>query len=137
MNALQKNAWWMLTWAILACLAVAVAWPWLDVRAAGFFGLLGFAGFGFLFLRRPGYRAVLDERDQAIAVSARDISMRVVYVFFIAGFVAIMLAFGGGPTIPGKWLNLMVWSGFAVTMLVNSTYTLWQYRKDSHDASPT
>ena len=106
MNDLQKSAWWTLIWTILASAAVAIAWPWLGFGAAGFFGLFGFIGFGALFLRRPGFHAVLDERDRVIATSARDLSMRLVYLFFIAGFIAIMFAFGGDPRYP---LNGSIW----------------------------
>jgi len=60
MNALQRQAWWSLSWTLAACAAVAIAWPWLGVPCDGvFFGLLGFTGFAVLFVRRPGYRAQL------------------------------------------------------------------------------
>lgn len=134
MNALQKNAWWTLACTTAACAAVLVAWPYLGYAASGFFGILGLAGFGFLFFRRPGFRAVLDERDRAIAESARDVSMRVAYLFFVLCLSAVLVTFGGAPGIPVKWIGLMAWSGFALAMLANATYTLWNYRKDQGDA---
>lgn len=135
MNALQKSAWWTLGWALAACAAVAAAWPWLGFHATGFFGLLGFAGFAALFLRKSESRAILDERDLAIATGARDLAMRMAYLLFIAGFLAIMLVFGVGPSVPGKWINLLACCGFASTLVVSSVYTLWQYRKDARDAA--
>ncbi|HEX4131733.1 MAG TPA: hypothetical protein VHZ24_16980 [Pirellulales bacterium] len=135
MNALERVAWWNLFWVVLASVAVAASWPWLGLVALSFFGLMGFAGFSALFLRRPGFRAPLDERDHAIGRAALNASMRVVYVFFVFGFVWVMLTFGGGPTVPGKWINLMAWSGFALVIAVQSLVTLWHYRQDHRHAA--
>ncbi len=134
MSPLQRSAWWSIACALAACAAVACAWPWLGFPSMGFFGLLGFSAVGGLFLRRPGFRATLDERDREIAQAANHTALRAAYLFFIAGIGTMMMVFDRGATVPGKWINLVLWTGFAVVMFVQGVATLWHYRKDENHA---
>ena len=129
MSAQQKLAWFNLSIAAVAYLAL---WPMLGPwRAMGAFGLLGLAGFGYLFYHwgKNQGRVLCDERDQLINIKAYAFAKSVVWVALVAGFLLALRSYGENGDVPVQVLALVAWLAFCGFLLVQSLATLILYAK--------
>lgn len=136
-SPLQRRAIWELAITTSAGLLVAGAWPWLGIRAMGFFGFLGLLPFGELFVYWPGLRVERDERDRSYEVRAYVAGSSAMAYVFLMGLISMTFASEGQETVPAWWLIVLIWSSFAILYWVRSAVMLWCLRKDTADAAST
>lgn len=132
MSAQQKLAWFNLSIAVATALAYLALWPALGPwRAMGAFGLLGLAGFGFLFYYRGKSQGhvVADERDQLINIKSYAFAKSIVWVALIIGFLVALNSYGEKGAVPVQVLALFAWLTFCGFLLVQSLATLILYAR--------
>jgi hypothetical protein len=132
MSAQQKLAWFNLSIAVATAITYLALWPVLGPwRAMGAFGLLGLAGFGFLFYyggKNEG-QILADERDQLINIKAYAFAKSVVWIALIVGFLLALNSYGENGAVPIQVLALVAWLAFCGFLLVQSLATLILYAR--------
>lgn len=135
MPAMEKVAWFELLISATALVIVTALLPWLGNGALGAFGILGFLGGCYWYVRR-GAGTIVDERDRAIDQTARFAGVMAAWQVLLLALIAIVLVADhrGAKEVP---LNLIVWLVFlqgAICYGVKGLVGVISYRRQSRAA---
>jgi hypothetical protein len=133
----EKQAWFMLTVVVLACLTYCVLMPWLGPkRACGAFGLLGLMGFAPLFAwkGRADREVLFDERDRTIHSRSTVVAFAVFWLTFVGSCMIPWCLYLQQGSVPVEILPLILLIGWIVFSSTQALAILVQYRRgrDAH-----
>ena len=135
MNASEKVAWMEVVVTALSLAVVLILYPWLGYAATAGFGLLGFLGFGVVFMRQRGDEVVMDERDQQILQHATFQGFGIAWMGLFLSLIAVSMWHGyHEQAVPVYILIWLIWLQFALCYGIKGLLTLRAYRGDRRAA---
>jgi hypothetical protein len=136
MNAMEKVAWAELLISLTTLVLVTVLYPWLGNAASGAFGLLGFLGGCYWFVRQRGSAVVVDERDQEIDRRAIHAGVTTAWMILFMALIVITLTadYRGLKSVPIALLTWLVWVQFAICYAIKGLVGVVNYRRQNRAA---